>query len=62
MIQQQNYSLAAIAKRDAKEDPFGKAAPTAPPAEDNAANDNAAAAQRALALATIAKGLANAGR
>jgi HK97 family phage portal protein len=62
MAQQQNYSLEALAKRDAKEDPFGKEAPTAPPAEDNAANDNAAAAQRALALATIAKGLANAGR
>lgn len=27
MIQQQNYSLAALAKRDAKEDPFGKDAP-----------------------------------
>jgi HK97 family phage portal protein len=53
--QQQDYSLEALAKRDAQADPFGKAAPPAPDA--NAANDNAAAAQRALALATIAKGL-----
>jgi HK97 family phage portal protein len=54
--QQQDFSLEALAKRDAQEDPFGKAS-TAPPAGDNAANDNAAAAQRAMALATIAKGL-----
>lgn len=36
MIQQQNYSLAAIARRDAQADPFGKAqpeAPTLPPPE-----------------------------
>ncbi|NIF15638.1 phage portal protein [Pantoea sp. Cy-639] len=31
MIQQQNYSLAAIARRDAQADPFGKAAVAAPP-------------------------------
>ena len=30
MIQQQNYSLAALAKRDAKEDPFATAAPATP--------------------------------
>lgn len=30
MIQQQNYSLAAIARRDAQADPFGKAQPAAP--------------------------------
>lgn len=30
MIQQQNYSLAALAKRDAKENPFGTAAPEVP--------------------------------
>ena len=29
-LQQQNYSLAALAKRDSAEDPFGKAAPPAP--------------------------------
>src|SRR5262245_22133182 len=33
MIQQQNFSLAAIAKRDAKEDPFATEAAT-PPADD----------------------------
>lgn len=55
--QQQDYSLAALAKRDAQEDPFGTAKPPEPPPADPAANDNAAAAQRAMALATIAKGL-----
>ncbi|MNO92528.1 hypothetical protein D3C76_841060 [compost metagenome] len=30
MIQQQNYSLAAIARRDAQPDPFGKTQPAAP--------------------------------
>jgi len=30
-LQQQNYSLAALAKRDAKEDPFASAKPAAPP-------------------------------
>ena len=32
LMQQQNYSLAALAKRDASDDPFGKASPPAPPA------------------------------
>jgi phage portal protein BeeE len=32
-LQQQNYSLAALAKRDAQADPFGTAAPEPPPAE-----------------------------
>ncbi len=58
MIQQQNFSLAALAKRDAKADPFSTAPKAPPPADTAAANDNAAAAQRAMALATIAKGLA----
>lgn len=31
-LQQQNYSLAALAKRDAREDPFAPAKPPAPPA------------------------------
>lgn len=31
-LQQQNYSLAALAKRDASDDPFGKASPPANPA------------------------------
>lgn len=36
-LQQQNYSLAALAKRDASEDPFGKSAPptAATPSEDD---------------------------
>jgi phage portal protein BeeE len=34
LMQQQNYSLAALAKRDAGEDPFGKA-PAPAPAADN---------------------------
>lgn len=55
MLQQQNYSLEALAKRDAQPDPFGKAAP-APAAEPAPpANDNAEAAR---ALLTMMKGLA----
>lgn len=45
-LQQQNYSLAALAKRDAKEDPFGSAekpAPTAPPAANDERMDVAEA-------------------
>lgn len=38
-LQQQNYSLAALAKRDAQEDPFASKAP--PPVADPPANDNA---------------------
>jgi HK97 family phage portal protein len=33
-LQQQNYSLAALAKRDAKEDPFAPAKPPTPPAAE----------------------------
>lgn len=67
MIQQQNYSLAALAKRDAQDDPFGTAKPPAaapadkPPEdpedpEDSA--DQAAAEEEAKGLIeTIAKGL-----
>lgn len=55
MLQQQNYSLEALAKRDAQPDPFGKGAP-APAAEPAPpANDNAEAAR---ALLTMMKGLA----
>jgi HK97 family phage portal protein len=45
-LQQQNYSLAALAKRDAKEDPFGSAkpAPAAAPVNDNRDEMEAAAA------------------
>ena len=49
--QQQDYSLEALAKRDAQDDPFGKAAPAAPPpAEAPPANDNAQAAKAFAAL------------
>jgi HK97 family phage portal protein len=58
-LQQQNYSLAALAKRDAGEDPFGTAkpepAPAAPPADPAAANDDEL--QALHALNTIRKGL-----
>ena len=37
MAQQQNYSLAALAKRDARDDPFSTTAPAAPPAAPSAA-------------------------
>jgi len=41
-LQQQNYSLAALAKRDAKDDPFGAAKPPEPLAPPNDPNDPAA--------------------
>lgn len=52
MSQQQNFSLAALAKRDAKDDPFGKelAAAPAPPVEPDAANDNQQARAASFAL------------
>jgi phage portal protein BeeE len=65
-LQQQNYSLEALAKRDAKEDPFSSSSPRpalpAPDEEDEtedpetleAVNDNMAAeSQRALAVFTM---------
>lgn len=53
-LQQQNYSLEALAKRDAQEDPFG----TAPkPAPTPAANDNSDELEAAKAIAEIYKGL-----
>lgn len=56
-LQQQNFSLGALAKRDAQADPFSASAPKAPTtAADQAANDNAAAQQNA-ALVEIYKGL-----
>jgi HK97 family phage portal protein len=39
-MQQQNFSLEALAKRDAKEDPFGKEAPERPAVAPAAANDD----------------------
>jgi HK97 family phage portal protein len=54
MIQEQNYSLAAIAKRDAQEDPWASKTSDPPPApapeKPAPANDNAEARRAALAL------------
>ncbi|WP_245480320.1 phage portal protein [Neorhizobium sp. NCHU2750] len=55
MLQQQNYSLEALAKRDAQADPFGTAQPSTP-AADEPANDNADELQAAKALVEIHKG------
>jgi HK97 family phage portal protein len=53
--QQQDYSLEALSKRDAKDDPFGKDAPAPPePANDDAETELEAAKM----LAAVAKGLA----
>lgn len=43
-LQQQNYSLAALAKRDAQDDPFAKAASAQPPANDDDEEERRAAA------------------
>lgn len=60
-LQQQNYSLAALAKRDAGDDPFGtaKAEPAPAPAPTDPANDNGAALEAASkdAMIEILKGL-----
>lgn len=55
--QQQDYSLEALAKRDAKDDPFAKGdtGTQAPPAD--AANDNAMELEAAKALLVFQKGL-----
>jgi HK97 family phage portal protein len=58
-LQQQNYSLAALAKRDAQENPFGASKPAPAPAEEPAppANDNAIEAEARAALIELYKGL-----
>jgi HK97 family phage portal protein len=55
-LQQQNYSLEALAKRDAMENPFGPNGSNAAPPAAPVANDNAEAEARA-ALVEIYKGL-----
>ncbi|MBB3020650.1 HK97 family phage portal protein [Microvirga lupini] len=60
-LQQQNYSLEALAKRDAQDDPFGAkpAAPREPSEEDDAARREAEErAFRAEAMLSFQKGLA----
>jgi HK97 family phage portal protein len=47
LAQQQNFSLAALAKRDAREDPFAAGTTTPPPAANNNAATEAAAASAA---------------
>ena len=60
MTQQQNYSLAALAKRDAKDDPFETAKPTAPAPKPEAANEpNADAAKFAHYLMRKARDAAH---
>lgn len=60
MIQQQNYSLEALAKRDAKEDPFAGAAPKPKPEPDPDEDEDEVddVAEAAALLDYIAKGLA----
>jgi HK97 family phage portal protein len=56
MLQQQNFSLAALAKRDAQDNPF-ETPKVAPQGVDTPANDNATEAQARAALVEILKGL-----
>lgn len=56
-LQQQNYSLAALSKRDAQADPFGTAAPPAAPDQSEPANDNTTESEARAALVEILKGL-----
>jgi len=56
-LQQQNYSLAALAKRDAQEDPFGTSAPAAPEAAPEPANDDEVAERARASLALFQKDL-----
>jgi HK97 family phage portal protein len=59
-LQQQNYSLPALAKRDAREDPFATSAPPTPtPTPEPANEDQPSELEAAKALLTIHKGLAH---
>jgi len=60
-LQQQNYSLAALAKRDAKEDPFatGKAEAASAPPPSPANEDAPSEAEAMKALLAIHKGFAH---
>ncbi len=57
-MQQQNFSTEALAKRDAKDDPFAaaKAEPAADAPAPDASNDNAAEAEAARAIVAAMKG------
>jgi len=52
-LQQQNYSLEALAKRDAQTDPFGAAAPETPPANDDEPSEEEVAERRAAQKALL---------
>lgn len=54
--QQQDYSLEALARRDAQADPFDSAEPEQ---DDSAANDNAMELEAAKAIMAVTKGLMN---
>jgi len=54
--QQQDYSIEALSKRDAKEDPFAKESQSTPTAT-SAANDNSAQMEAAKALLVMTRGL-----
>lgn len=55
--QQQDYSIEALAKRDAKDDPFAKGDSVTPAPPADAANDNAMELEAAKALLAFQKGL-----
>jgi HK97 family phage portal protein len=55
--QQQDYSIEALAKRDAKDDPFAKGDTGTQPPPADAANDNAMELEAAKALLVFQKGL-----
>lgn len=57
MLQQQNFSLEALAKRDAQQDPFGTSAASTPDEPTEPANDNATESEARAALVEILKGL-----
>lgn len=52
-LQQQNYSLEALAKRDAQTDPFGTATPESPPANDDEPSEEEVAERRAAQKALL---------
>jgi hypothetical protein len=54
LMQQQNYSLPALAKRDAQDDPFAKATPSAPAAPEQPTQEQEDAAEK-LAFDAIVK-------
>lgn len=54
-LQQQNYSLEALAKRDAQDDPFGTAAPEPAPANDDEPTEAEREEQRAGRRALLEK-------